>query len=145
MAVRIDESGQYRDGRATVTVEAEPMDIDADARRIGEEVAAAMAHSIAEGIRACTVPASPGTIRRRKAEGISSTSKWNATGELANSLDVQRRGDEFSVVAPSDRLQDPGMLEALAADVPAVADPLTPKVEAAIDHAASGIVKIGGR
>lgn len=132
--LRIDESTTVKQGSATITVQAEPIEIEVDPLELGKKPAEALARAIARGIQSAP-QASPGTLRQRRAKGISGTQKWNATGHLAASIRAERDGNGYAVVAPADRLQDDELLEKLIADVPQVDEP-GPELDAAIEQVA---------
>jgi hypothetical protein len=140
MRTTLDESSTVTVGSVTITTKADPLEFELDPIKIARGPAEAIARSIANGIRRVTDSATLGTIRRRQREGISSDRKWNATGKLASSITVERDGDGFAIVAPSDRLQDDDVAQRIVDDVPAISDPITPAVDAAIELAADQMI-----
>lgn len=139
---KIDESGAARHSTATVTIKADPLEIEVDPLELGKAPAEAMAKSIADGIRGVTAKAAPSTLRKRRAKGIASDRRWNASGELTRSVKAERDGDGYAISVLGDRLHDPGMLDRLAKDVPAVDNPVTPEVDAAIEHVADEMIRV---
>ena len=138
----LDESRSTKD----VTIKADPIEVDLDPVELGKGPAEAIAKAIGDGIRGCDLPAKPGTIKRRQAQGITSQNKWNATGRLAESIAAARDGDGYVIgVGAADRLQDPQMLAELARDIPEIRDPVTPEVEQAIEKTAESIVTVRRR
>lgn len=136
MRRRIDESTRIVRGDVTVVIKADPIEMELDPVELGKEPAEAMARVMSDAIKACDLDASPATIQKRRAKGISSTKKWSATGGLAD-LRAVRHGNGYQVVAPSDRLQTPELQLQLAADIPEVDDPTqSPRVRAAMERAA---------
>lgn len=135
--VRVNESQTINQGNVSITVAAEPLEIEVDPVELGRGPANAIARSVSQGIRDVDIQASPGTVRRRRAHGIASTQKWNATGKLAASIRAERDGQGYAIVAAPDRLQDPAIAEQIVADVRAIADPMTPEVERAIEDTAT--------
>jgi hypothetical protein len=117
-------------------------ELDADGTQVAAEPARAIARVIGDAIRHSDVPASPSTIRRRRARGITSTRKWNATGELAASIVARQRGDGFAIGVAADRLEDPRLLEELEDDLRVLADPTSnPRVIAAIESTVDELLK----
>jgi len=140
--VRIDETMQVSAGGASVTVKADPLEIELDPIALGRGPADAIAETISEAIASSEVPASPGTIAKRKRQGITSTRKWNATGELARGIRSDVNGQGFDIHAPSDRLEDPALLEQLAADIPEVANPTdSTQFQNALEQSANAVVR----
>jgi len=135
MKTTIDETAKYGDKAASITVTADALEIDLDPATLGELPARAIAKEIGDGIRSCDVQASPATIARRKARGISSTRKWNATGKLAASVAASLEGTGYAITVSGDRLEDPAMFRELVVDVPVIDAPLTAAVDAAIEMA----------
>lgn len=130
----LDESMRAKHGNVTVTIEADELEIEVDPAELGRAPAQAIARGIGVGIRSVSAQANPGTIRKRRAQGISSTTRWNATGRLASSIEAQQQADgSYAIVAAGDRLQAPELLERLAEDVPQLDGDL-PELDAAIER-----------
>lgn len=138
--VKLDESAKLRTGSATVTIEADPLEVELDPLELGRGPAKAIARSIATGIRNSGIEASAGTRKQRQRQGVSSSSKWNATGKLADSITAERDGQGYAITAAPDRLQYDELAEKIVEDVPAIADPLTPAVDAAIEATADAMI-----
>ena len=145
MKTTIDESRKHTHGSASVKVSADALEIETDPIVLGLAPANAIAKAIGDGIRNCNVQASPGTIKRRKAQGISSETKWNATGKLAASIEAQRDQFGYAIVAADDRLKEPGLLAELAQDVPVIDAPITAEVDEAIEQALDTMLQVRKR
>jgi len=149
----LNESRVHQAGRLRVEVTAEPIVHDFDARALGEGPARAIADAIRAGIRVIATAAAPATLRRRRAEGVTTTGLFNATGHLARDLTAAWRGDEWAIDAPADRLvagagRDADalarMLERLAELVPVLHDPIAaPGVRAAIEATLARLIQRG--
>lgn len=143
--IRIDESQRTTTKGASITVTADPLEVTLDEAVLALGPAEAIAKSISDAIRTNGEQANPGTIRQRKAKGIASTTKYNATGTLARGITVERSGDGYSVVAPSGRLQDDEIAAKIVEDIPEIAEPVTPKVEAAIAKTVDDMIRVRRR
>jgi hypothetical protein len=143
--IRIDESRRIETKHASITVVADPLEITLDEAVLALGPAEAIAKSISDAIRTTGEQASAGTIRQRKAKGIGSTTKYNATGTLARGITVERDGKGYSVVAPAGRLQDDKLAQQIVEDIPEIAEPVTPKVDAAIAKTADEMIKVRRR
>jgi hypothetical protein len=81
----------------------QPIEIDLDPKAF-EVVAKAMLAAIADGIKHISVPAAASTIAKRRRKGITSTTLFNASGELAAALRlVASAAGEWAIAAPADR------------------------------------------
>jgi len=100
----------------TLTQEGHDIEIDLDPslfRRAGE----ALVKETKEAIRNIETKPSPTTIKRRRRKGILSTKLFIATGRLINSLQRVRTRDGWAVRHAADRLETPGLVERLAAEI----------------------------
>ncbi len=118
--------------RTTVTRD-EPV-TETDPLKLARPVADVIRDEVAAGIRA--IP--------RQANGYQ---PFNRTGHLVEGLHVEKIGDGFAVMAPSDRLEGERgelLMARLSEIVPVIADPLSsPKVQEAIE--ASWAMLVGKR
>jgi len=140
--VTIDESAKFDAGSVGVTITAEPLEIVIDETELGRIPADAIARAISAGIENIAAQASAATIAKRRAQGISSTKLFNATGELSRGIRSDFTPDgAYEVSAPADRLQDPDVAARLVELVPALQDPIQPSVQAAIEATADAMIK----
>jgi hypothetical protein len=130
----IDHTLDVTAGPVRIKATAEPLEIETDPAELVAAPAQAMARALERGIRSVDAQAADSTIRQRRAKGIASTRRWNATGELARSVRAERDGKDYVVTVSDDRLQDPELLERLADDVPEL-DELPREVDAALERA----------
>ena len=130
--IRINNSHDSGPGKAMrVYTKAQPIEIETDPATIAKPIADAIAQAIAAGIR--------GTSATNK----SGKKSWNRTGRLASGLTVEKVGERYEVRAPSDRLQDPAMVAALAEDVPELARPLDPpRVQQQLEETTRDLVTV---
>lgn len=114
----------------TTTTTSPEWKLELDEAKIAEPVARVIRDEIAAAIRA--LPVDPVTGRK----------PFNNTGHLVNGLTIEKNSDgSWSVVAPSDRLQDPRMMARLLELVPLIGDPmLSPRVQAAVAASLDALV-----
>jgi hypothetical protein len=143
--IRIDESTSVGTKSASVTITAEPLEIEIDPLVLALGPAEAIANSIRVGIQNSGEQVSEGTARQRKARGIAGRTKWNATGELARGIRAEQDGRGYSIVAPPGRLQDDEVAQKLVEDIEEIAEPVTRTVEAAIEKTANEMISIRRR
>lgn len=122
-------------GRHTsVSVTGDAIALEPDERELAKGPATALRDAITRGIAAIAESVTPATMRRRRAEGSSSTKLFNSTGHLADGLSVEAQPDgSYHIAAPPDRLQPSRfgradlerVIARLRAAVPALRDPTT--------------------
>lgn len=166
MAKRVlNESITYQGSNVRMTIKAEPITFELDPIVVGEEPAHAMRDAIADGIRAITASASTATqVYRDKArKAVARGAAWateryegraaptgsrlfNASGELANGVQLQRTAQGYEVTAPH---LDPhggdaaSMVERLRSLVAALRDPFSdPRVMAAVEKALAKVATV---
>jgi hypothetical protein len=129
-----DESRVTRAGVVTVTVTAQPLEVELDEQVLAQKPAEAVAQAIGDGIKGITEMARSGKHRL-----------FNRTGELANGIEaLPWDGEGYPIAAPDGYLQDPALLERLVALVPVITDPTAdPKVVAAIEQSADDMLMAG--
>jgi hypothetical protein len=142
--VTIDESMRSKPGAVRVSVRAEPITIETDPPDLVAAPAHAMARSLERGIRSTSLPAAPSTIRRRRAKGIGSTRRWNATGELAGSVRAERDRTGYEITVSGDRLQRDELAENFEDDI-AELDDMATEVDAALERAVDDAIGVGRR
>ena len=101
----------------SVEVESDTVDFELDSVKLAQPIADAMRDAIADGIRAITETSRDGKHKL-----------FNRTGALVEGLRVERDGDAFVILPPSDHFTGPNaaaLLTKLVDLVPAIADPLS--------------------
>ena len=149
---KLNEGYTVTSGRYTIEVIAEPLEIEIDPAELIEPVAHASAEAVGQGIASNSEQVAPGTLKKRRSHGSTSTRLGVDTGRLAAGVHAERRSDgSYEIMPPPDRLNPSDFSspeayerfrERLAEAVPAIADPLSPPtVEDAIVGALDKAVK----
>lgn len=132
--VVLNRSHRAGRGRVSIETKSETIEVETDPAELGRPVAETIRDAIESG------------IRNTSATNKAGKRSWNRTGRLASGLTVNRSGDAYEIKAPSDRLQDPKMIEQLAEDVPVIAEPLqSAAVKDQIAETARDMVTINDR
>ena len=139
----LDESGRSPEG--AVTIKADRLEIDIDTTSLARSLAQVGIDLIVDGIRQGGGPASPATIKRRRAQGITSTTKFHATGRLARELATRQVGDaEYEIQTPPGYFQDPALLDEFIKEIvdPLVRGRMTLEIDAKLDDFADEMAKV---
>jgi hypothetical protein len=165
MAIKtIDSSRTVNTGRFTMSVRAQPLNVELDPMVLAAGGAAALRDAIAAGIRNIAQTVAPATMvyREKARKAFARGARWaldrydsppgigdtmfNDSGELANDVELAAGDDSYEISVPG-RLQAEGggdLTEQLAELVPVLDDPFSDTgVADAADEAANAMVTVG--
>lgn len=96
--------GKIGKGRVSVEVTAEPLIHNFDEKKLGKGPAEAIRDAVEKAIKTISEQAASSTLAKRRAQGISSSKLFNATGRLARFLRVAETRDGYETRSAPDRL-----------------------------------------
>lgn len=151
--IAINESREINRGGVSVRVVAEPLVHHFDAAELGRGPAEAIRKAIVDGIAAIGEPIADATRARRQRAGVGGRWLFVASGRLLSGIAAELRGETWTIAAPPDRLTSSSvsggaaalatMLERLRDLVPAIRDPATREVRAAIAQTIRVLIRRG--